>query len=167
MRLRGERLAAVSACLVVLACGADSGVEDVLPRMQAHIDTFVRFEHWVRQANSAELALRGRGALTEATFAPLRGDRSVLAAFVSDRSHGAPVLISWPEASELPAVLPWVAVRHAELGTLRVASFGTCPLRVRGASTHAGGCVIIEKPPRTAPGTARTVTVAFRTGGGA
>lgn len=120
----------------------NTGVADAAHRSKPHTADFVEFCQWARRAHEGRLAGRDRDALAETTFAPLRHTQGVLAAWL------VPVdveqTLAMPSGTELPAT-PWVAVRNPRLGTLHVASFGSCPVDVpkwwrRGA---AGSCVFM------------------------
>lgn len=104
--------------------------------------------------------MSGPSALSEAVFAPLRLDRRVRGAWVRWGSQATDRL-AYPPRAEPPDDLPWVSVRHARLGGLRVALTVRCPgSRERGDAPP--GCVWVSR--QTSHGSSRelTVMVAYR-----
>ena len=151
------------ACLLLVACGPREGrLAQAQVQAGPHVAAFLEFDAWARRANQTDPFLRDRKALDETTFAPIRHDREVLAAWVElhDRHRRA---MSLPERAELPPQLPWVALRHPEAGALQVASQSTCgvdlPKWWRG---EYRSCVLISRSQPTPPAGTLVVTMAFK-----
>lgn len=153
-----------SLCAIVLVTSAwacqPQGPEPSVALEQAdpYLDAFWEFARWSRRAPVANTAMSGPAALSEAVFAPLQLDPRVRGAWVRWGSHAADEL-THPPGVKAPDDLPWVAVRHARWGTLRVAWTSRCP------GGDEDGCVWLAR--RASHGASRElrVMVAYRDSG--
>jgi hypothetical protein len=154
---------ALGACLLALGCGPQQDVARAAERAQPHLSTFAQFDRWARRARSGERVAHGRDALDETTFAPIRAERTIAAAWVQlEGKHG--FTLAFPANAELPAPLTWVSLHDRQLGPLRVAAVDHCGQLLPHA-THAltsEHCVLISRSaPAPALPDATTVTLAF------
>jgi hypothetical protein len=153
-------LLAVGICAASAGCrpGVD-GVARAAEGAQPHLESFQRFERWARRAVAVDGASRGKSALGELVFAPIRHAPALIGAWV--RLEGdRPFVLALPASAQLPAVERWVALRDAEVGALRVASVERCSLG-GGASEPPARCVLISRAERGAGQQSLTVTMAF------
>jgi hypothetical protein len=124
-------------------CACRPGHAELAVAAQAaavHLPTFVRFANWAERAARSDLPLRGQQALREATFAPLRGERSVLWAALDD---GRGQRLEYRQAPAWQA-LSFVTIDNAELGSVQVATSSVCR---QAESKQAAGqpCVVIAR----------------------
>jgi hypothetical protein len=149
-------------CLLGLGCNAQPSVAHAAERAQPFVPAFAQFDRWARRAVVSERAVRDLDALTETTFAPIRSDRAIAAAWLDFEGKHGFMLAFPPNAAPLPE-LGWVMLRDPELGPLRVAIIDHCR-DLLAHTTHvlaADRCVLISRSEAApAPGATR-VTLAF------
>jgi hypothetical protein len=158
---------ALAACSLVFGCDAPTrGVADAAEWAQPHLERFARFDRWARRAGASDAVLQSRDALAETTFAPIRRDPEVAAAWVAVEGEHA-FALALRAGSAVPAS-DWIALRDPKLGALRVARFERCAQALAPASAPRSGsgaddaCVLIARRETTPASGATTVTVAFR-----
>jgi hypothetical protein len=147
-----------------LACTPESSASQrAAQRVRPYLDEFARFDRWARRAQTSELVLRDRNALSEAMFAPIRQRASVLAAFVELEEGNRRLRLAQPAKLERPAGLAWIALRDPALAGLRVALPAPCPapLAPKPDASRSRACVLIERRASTPEQAVLTVTVAF------
>jgi hypothetical protein len=156
--------------LLLASLGCDSRAADlarVSEHAAPHLQRFAAFDRWARRVGVDGEMPRAGEALSEAVFAPIRGERWLLAAWVQLEGERAR-LLALPGGVVPPPLVRWAALRDPSLGPLRVAVLEHCGLQVpRGWRPSAQGpCVLIS---RSAPSSepALTVTVAFAASGAA
>jgi hypothetical protein len=138
------------------ACAREpADLEGASRAASSHLATFARFERWAMRMEQTDVQLRGEQARREATFAPLRADRSVLWAEVNDGEHptlqhAAPIDV---------AQLAFVSVDVPQLGRVMVAQSDTCHVADPKRSQTIP-CVVIARASGTAKST--NVRMAFR-----
>jgi hypothetical protein len=155
-------IAACGPCLIGLGCKAQPNVAHAAEHAQPHLAAFAQFDRWARRAGVSERATRDRDGLSETTFAPIRSDRAIAAAWVQLEGKRGFTLAFPANAPALPP-LTWVALRDPELGALRVAAIEHCR-EVLPHTTHAlagDDCVLISRSETDAAAIATTVTLAF------
>lgn len=158
-----RRLVLLGAWIGSFACDVQPGeVARAEQGARPHLALFAAFDRWARRAGQSEEVLRDKNALGEAMFAPIRNQRSVLAAWVQIEGDRAR-LLALPSASAAPTPERWIALHDAALGALRVATAEPCPLAItRSRSTDSQGrCVLIARMHAAPPQRAITVTMAF------
>lgn len=155
-------MAACCACLIDLGCKAQPNVANAAEHARPHLAAFAQFDRWARRAGLSERATRDRDGLSEATFAPIRNDRAIAAAWVQLEGKRG-FTLAFPANAAAPPPLTWVALRDPELGPLRVAAVEHCR-DVLPHTTHAltgDHCVLISRSETDAAAIATTVTLAF------
>jgi hypothetical protein len=157
-RLRsGSALLRIGALAVLLsACAREpTSLADASQAASSHLATFARFERWATRVERTDVQLRGEQALREATFAPLRADRSVLWAEVE--ANTGPALQFASPIDVQP--LAFVQVDIPQLGRLKVATSDACR---PAAPLHAPStpCVVIAR--ESAGASSTSVRMAFR-----
>jgi hypothetical protein len=146
MLLARPVLLAIGICAAAGGCRPEA---DRIARAAAgarpHLESFERFERWARRAAVADGASRGRGALGELVFAPLRHAPQLIGAWV--RLEGdRPLLLALPAGAELPASARWVPLRDPGVGALQVASLDRCSIGVAaGDAQTPPACVLISR----------------------
>ncbi|MDD9937040.1 MAG: hypothetical protein OXT09_25745 [Myxococcales bacterium] len=149
----------LSAFGLLFACerGSDA-LAQAAADAEPHLERFGRFDGWARRASSGNQVLPEGEAIGETIFAPVRNDRRVLAAWVT-RGGSRGRTYTLPDAVVVPEPTPWVSLRTAELGPLRVWAPERCPIDLprwwRG-ETDAHPCVLLQREKGEL-----TVTVAF------
>jgi hypothetical protein len=160
--MRRWLLCTLGPCLLELACDARPDVARFAERAQPHLAEFAQFDRWARRAGVSDRVQRDRAALDETTFAPIRGDRAIAAAWVElEGKHG--FTLAFPANAALPAPVDWVGLRDPDLGPLRVAAIEHCEQLLPHA-THALSstqCVLISRSAPSPPPLTTTVTLAF------
>lgn len=155
-------LCAIAACLLGLGCKARPNVAHAAESAQPHLAAFAQFDRWARRAGVSERVTRDRDALSETTFAPIRSDRAIAAAWVQLEGKRG-FTLAFPGNAALLPELGWVALRDAQLGALRVAAIEHCR-DVLAHTTHvlaADRCVLISRSQTDAAANATIVTLAF------
>jgi hypothetical protein len=155
-------IAACGPCLLGLGCNPQANVARAAEHAQPHLAAFAQFDRWARRAGASEGVARDRDALSETTFAPIRNDRAIAAAWVQLEGKRGFTLAFPGNAAPLPQ-LGWVALRDPQLGALRVAAIEHCR-DVLPRTTHAlaaDRCVLISRSETDAAANATTVTLAF------
>lgn len=155
-------IAACGSCLLGLGCKAQANVAHAAEGAQPHLAAFAQFDRWARRAGVSGRETRDRDALSETTFAPIRNDRAIAAAWVQLEGKRGFTLTFPGNAAPLPE-LGWVALRDPQLGALRVAAIEHCR-DVLAHTTHAlaaDRCVLISRSQMDAASNATTVTLAF------
>jgi hypothetical protein len=162
MLLARPVLLALGICAAAGGCRQEADrIARAAASARPHLESFERFERWTRRAAVADGASRGRGALDELVFAPLRHAPRLIAAWV--RVEGErPLLLALPARAELPASARWVPLRDPALGALQVASLDRCSIGAAAGSADAPpACVLISRAEDGSDLRTVTVTMAF------
>ncbi len=164
------------ACVLLWICACRSGeggLASASAALAPHREAFARFDRWARQLQASDVALGSRAALAETTFAPLRGQSSVIAARVEARESDEEGIsrkqsaFGDERALELPVGCAWPAlnpaqVRDAELGLLHVALLSRCGFGRASPERADEPCTVVSRQAPLPGGGQLEVRVAYR-----
>jgi hypothetical protein len=152
--MRTEAL--VTFALTLAACSSSAAdAARVRALVEPHLEGFAEYDRWARRLALGDAAFRSEEALAEAAFAPLRGDATVVAAWIEREGPDAHTLV-YPEGAPPRPASGWVRVRTETLGEIEAQ---TATLRAGDANER--DCVVLRRSAPAPRGATLHVTVAF------